>query len=134
MGYDAYSYAAFGVKTSEDAITKIVTKRACNHTILAGSKFCHECGRPANTEKREVLLNAMKDKVISYFPTDSGCSGDIVVGFKLARADENNNPVAIKFPSTQDDLKEQLLTFFKEHELPFTEKDIQLYILTYHSY
>lgn len=134
MGYSAYSYAVFGVKTARSNMKQTVKVRACHHKIADGMKFCPECGKPAFVEEQENILDSMEDKGLSYFYSDYSGNADVVLGFCVGRTSysDNNEPVACKAPTPG--MAVEILEFCKEHNLPYTEKDLKMYVMTSHSY
>lgn len=134
MGYSAYSYAVFGVRVPRSQIKKPVNVRSCVHDVQHGMNFCPECGKPVYTQKTQDILESMDSKNLSYFYSDYEGNGDVVIGFCVGKTDYDNNtePVECKVPTPGMAL--ELVEFFKEHNLPYTEKHIKMYVMTYHSY
>jgi hypothetical protein len=134
MSYSAYSYVVFGVLVPRDTIKHTIRIRGCEHTIEPKMNFCPECGKPAYKEKVQNILNPMEDNKLSYFYSDYEGESHIVIGFCVGKTDYNTNtePVACKVPTPNMIL--ELIEFFKEHNLPYKEKDIKMYVITYHSY
>lgn len=134
MGYDAYSYAVFGVKTARSNIKQKVKVRACHHAIADGMKFCPECGKHAFVEKEENILDGMDDKKLSYFYSDYNGNADVVLGFCVGRTSYRNNTEPVECYPPTPRMAVEILEFCKEHNLPYTEKNLKMYVLTEHSY
>lgn len=134
MGYSAYSYAVFGVKTNLSSVKKTTQKRSCNHNINTSMKFCPECGKPTFSEKTVTLLDSMEDNKLSYFYSDYESKEDIVLGFRLAATSYNTNCTPIEIKSPTPSMIEEIMQFCKDNDLPFQEKDCKMYVMTYHSY
>jgi hypothetical protein len=134
MGYSAYSYAVFGVKTDISSVNQTNQKRSCNHDVKPNMKFCPECGKPTFVEKTVFLLDSMEDKKLSYFYSDPESKDNIVLGFRLAATSYNTNCTPIEIPNPTPVMIEEIMQFCKENNLPFKEKDCKMYVMTYHSY
>lgn len=134
MGYDAYSYAVFGVKVPRSVVKQPVKVRACKHDIQDGMKFCPECGKPAYKEEIQDILDSMESNKLSYFYSDYEGKGDVVIGFCVGKTgyDTNTEPVECNPPTPG--MAVEILEFFKLHNISYTEQHIKMYVMTYHSY
>lgn len=132
MSYDAYSYAVFGIKTSRKNMKKNIKVRACRHTIADGMKFCPECGKPAFIEEEDDILESMKDKGLSYFYSDYNRDTEVVLGFCVGSTSYGKDTVECKPPTPG--MAAEILEFCKVNNLPYTEKNLKMYVMTYHSY
>jgi hypothetical protein len=133
MSYSASSYAVFGIKTSINNINQIVKTRGCKHQMVGNANFCSQCGKPSYIEKEGRIIEPMEAKQLSYFYSFHEQKNDIVIGFHLAETDSDSHiPMEIKSPTTE--MIKEILDFCKMYSLSYTEKDIKMYVLTYHSY
>ncbi len=131
MGYSAYSYVVFGVKTSIESIKKTTKQRSCGHDVQSHMKFCPECGEPNTTEKTVYLLDySMEKEGLSYFYSDPNNRQEIVIGFQLGFSDQDFSEVS----SIKSYMDKEIIQFCKDNNLPFTEKHCKTYVMTYHSY
>lgn len=134
MGYRAYSNTLFGVKVARSNMKQKVKVRACRHKVADGMKFCPECGKPAFIEEEDDVLESMKDKGLSYYYSDYNRDNDIVLGFCVGRTSYSDNTEAVECKPPTPSMAAEILAFCKEHNLPYTEKHIKMYVLTNHSY
>lgn len=134
MGYSAYSYAVFGIKTARSNMKKTFKARACTHKIADGMKFCPECGKPAFFEELDDILEAMNNGELSYYYSDYNRDTDVVLGFCVGRTSYSDNTEAVECSPPTPRMALEIVEFCKEHNLPYTERDIKMYVLTHHSY
>lgn len=134
MGYNATSYAVFGIKTARKNMKQLVNVRTCSHNVSEGMKFCPECGEPVYTQEKHDILDSMEEKGLSYFYSNYEGNGDIVLGFCVGKTSysDNTKPIACKPPSP--DMAVEILDFCKAHNLPYTEQNLKMYVMTHHSY
>lgn len=134
MSYSAYSYVVYGVKVPRFSIKQSVKIRGCHHEIEDSMKFCPECGKPSYIEKKQDILDSMEDKKLSYFYSDYEGKDDVVIGFCLAKTSYNTNTMPIECDTPTPDMSDELNTFLKQYDFPYTEKNFKTYVMTYHSY
>ncbi len=132
MGYSAYSYLVFGIKTNLNSVKKTSKERACSHDVQSNMKFCPECGKPTFTEKTVSILDSMEKNILSYFYSDPENKSDIILGFQLGGTDYKND-ISEVMPITPN-MIEEIMQFCKENNLPYKENQCKTYVMTYHSY
>ena len=134
MSYQAYSHLIFGIKTPRSTVNQSDAIRGCNHPITPSMKFCPECGASAYIQKQSRILESFEYNKLSYFFSDHEGDDDIVIGFSLGKTDYDtmSTPVACKNPTPE--MTEKILEFIKENNLNYSEQNIKMYVMTYHSY
>jgi hypothetical protein len=139
MGYSAYSHAIYGITVNRSKLEKTERTRGCDHDTDTTKNFCSECGEPVWVEETCSVLDTIEDSrkgKLSYF-TESGDHSrnpnyEYMIGFELASTNYDKNRVEMDQPTEK--MKQEILKFIKDNKLNLTEKDIKIFIYTYHSY
>lgn len=134
MGYSAYSNAVFGLLVNKSQLTVQNQKRSCDHDTDLEGNFCSVCGEPVYIIEEEVIIDENSYRnTIDYFVSSADSDKKGILGIRIAETDDqdtNYYPIAVP----NEKLVNQLKDFLNKHNIAFADKDLKVYMYTYHSY